>query len=94
VTELRPLEERDIPRISALRRQLFRQTSQDGSLDQYYHRTFFENPWRSDAYPSWVLVGGSGEVAGFIGVIPLVTGLVGFCPLYRLVGLNTCPAKK
>jgi hypothetical protein len=31
---------------------------------------------------------------GFIGVIPLVTGLVGFCPLYRLVGLNTCPAKK
>jgi hypothetical protein len=70
VTELRPLEERDIPRISALRRQLFRQTSQDGSLDQYYHRTFFENPWRSDAYPSWVLVGGSGEVAGFIGVIP------------------------
>lgn len=27
---------------------------------------------------------------GLIGVIPLVTGLVGFCPLYRLVGINTC----
>lgn len=27
---------------------------------------------------------------GWIGLIPLVTGLVGFCPLYRLVGLNTC----
>jgi len=28
---------------------------------------------------------------GWIGLIPLITGLVGFCPLYRLVGLNTCP---
>jgi hypothetical protein len=27
---------------------------------------------------------------GWLGLIPLVTGLVGFCPLYRLVGLNTC----
>lgn len=26
------------------------------------------------------------------GVIPLLTGLVGFCPLYRLIGLSTCPA--
>ncbi len=30
---------------------------------------------------------------GWIGVVPLLTGLVGFCPLYRLVGLNTCPRK-
>lgn len=27
---------------------------------------------------------------GWIGVIPLLTGLVGMCPLYRLVGINTC----
>ena len=27
---------------------------------------------------------------GFIGVVPLLTGLAGFCPLYRLVGLSTC----
>lgn len=27
---------------------------------------------------------------GWIGVIPLLTGLVGFCPLYRLLGINTC----
>ncbi len=27
---------------------------------------------------------------GFVGVVPLVTGLFGFCPLYRLVGLSTC----
>ncbi len=26
-----------------------------------------------------------------LGLIPLVTGLVGFCPAYRLLGLNTCP---
>ncbi|MBK8254760.1 MAG: DUF2892 domain-containing protein [Polyangiaceae bacterium] len=28
---------------------------------------------------------------GYIGVIPLLTGLIGSCPLYRLVGLRTCP---
>ena len=27
---------------------------------------------------------------GWIGVIPLLTGLVGVCPLYRLIGMNTC----
>lgn len=31
---------------------------------------------------------------GYIGLIPLLTGLIGFCPLYKLVGLNTCPLKK
>lgn len=28
---------------------------------------------------------------GWIGVIPLVTGLVGFCGLYQLLGIKTCP---
>mgnify|MGYP002777079074 FL=1 len=27
---------------------------------------------------------------GWLGLVPLVTGLVGFCPLYRLIGVNTC----
>jgi len=27
---------------------------------------------------------------GWIGVVPLVTGLLGFCPLYKLFGLNSC----
>jgi hypothetical protein len=31
---------------------------------------------------------------GWIGVIPLVTGLFGFCPLYKLIGVNTCPLNK
>ena len=30
---------------------------------------------------------------GWIGVIPLVTGLVGFCPAYTLFGMNTCKMK-
>ncbi len=32
-------------------------------------------------------------VWGWIGVVPLVTGLVGWCPAYRLLGLSTCPMK-
>lgn len=32
-------------------------------------------------------------VWGWIGVIPLVTGLFQFCPLYRILGLNTCKLK-
>ena len=31
---------------------------------------------------------------GWIGVIPLATGLIGRCPAYLLLGLNTCPTKK
>ncbi len=31
---------------------------------------------------------------GWIGVVPLATGLIGFCPIYPLLGLNTCPMKK
>ena len=28
---------------------------------------------------------------GWIGLVPLVTALIGFCPAYKLFGLNTCP---
>lgn len=27
---------------------------------------------------------------GFLGVIPLFSGLLGYCPLYALVGFRTC----
>jgi hypothetical protein len=43
----------------------------------------------------------SGTVTGTLGVIALIVGgvftlttLVGFCPLYTLVGMNTCPRAK
>lgn len=31
---------------------------------------------------------------GLIGLIPLLTGLAGYCPLYQILGLSTCPMKK
>lgn len=31
---------------------------------------------------------------GYVGVIPLLTGLVGYCPVYALFGISSCPAKK
>ena len=29
---------------------------------------------------------------GWIGLIPLITGLVGICPLYAILGIRTCKA--
>jgi len=31
---------------------------------------------------------------GWLGVVPLATGLVGWCPPYALLGLNTCSTRK
>ena len=31
---------------------------------------------------------------GWIGVVPLGTALLGYCPLYSLLGIKTCPAQK
>ena len=33
-------------------------------------------------------------VWGWIGVVPLLTGLTRFCPAYPLLGMSTCPMKK
>lgn len=33
------------------------------------------------------------SVWGWIGVVPLLTGIVGWCPPYALFGLNTCAKK-
>ena len=37
----------------------------------------------------WALTGG--PLWAWIGLVPLGTGLFGFCPQYRLLGVNTCP---
>ena len=37
-----------------------------------------------------LLVVGPRTLWGLLGIIPLVTGLVGHCPLYRLLGVDTC----
>lgn len=31
---------------------------------------------------------------GWIGLVPMVTGLVGFCPAYTLFGISTCPRQR
>ncbi|MFN7180907.1 DUF2892 domain-containing protein [Hyphomonas sp.] len=31
---------------------------------------------------------------GWIGLVPLATGLIGWCPAYTLLGISTCPVKK
>ena len=31
---------------------------------------------------------------GWLGLIPIATALFGFCPLYALLGIRTCPAPK
>jgi len=31
---------------------------------------------------------------GWIGVVPLATGLIGWCPPYSLLGIDTCKTKE
>jgi hypothetical protein len=31
---------------------------------------------------------------GWIGIVPLLTGAVGFCPAYAIFGMSTCSMKK
>ena len=31
---------------------------------------------------------------GWVGVVPLATAALGFCPLYAVLGLNTCPTQR
>ena len=45
-----------------------------------------------------VLIGlaATGQVGvwGWIGLVPLATGLIGWCPPYSLLGINTCKNPK
>ena len=45
-----------------------------------------------------VLIGlaATGQVGvwGWLGLLPLVTGLIGWCPPYSLLGINTCKNRK
>ena len=31
---------------------------------------------------------------GYIGVVPLITGIVGHCPMYSMLGINTCSLRR
>ena len=39
-------------------------------------------------------VAGMLPVWGYIGIVPLATGLLNWCPAYTLFGMNTCGTKK
>ena len=41
---------------------------------------------------AWALT--DGPVWAWSGVVPLATGLMGWCPAYSIFGMNTCPTKK
>jgi hypothetical protein len=40
-----------------------------------------------------MLIAGPKSLWGLLGLVPLMTGLAGYCPLYQLLGLNTCALK-
>lgn len=33
---------------------------------------------------------GTVDVWGYLGAVPLLTGLIGWCPAYTLIGFKTC----
>jgi len=37
---------------------------------------------------------GKARYIGLLGLVPLLTAAMSFCPLYTLLGLSTCPTKK
>jgi hypothetical protein len=43
-----------------------------------------------------VALAGMGTIGawGYIGVVPILTGVAGTCPLYSVFGFSTCPVKK
>jgi hypothetical protein len=43
------------------------------------------------ALVAWALMGG--PVWAWIGIVPLATGAIGFCPLYPILGMSTCAKK-
>jgi hypothetical protein len=40
----------------------------------------------------WAILGG--PVWAWIGVVPLATGLIGWCPAYLPLGMSTCKTKQ
>ena len=31
---------------------------------------------------------------GYVGVVPLITGIAGHCPMYSMLGINTCSLRR
>lgn len=43
-----------------------------------------------------VVLAAMGQIGvwGYIGIVPILTGLFNFCPAYSLLGMNTCGIRK
>jgi hypothetical protein len=41
-----------------------------------------------------VLLEGNARWLGLIGLVPLLTGIFGYCPAYVLLGFSSCPLAK
>ena len=43
---------------------------------------------------AWALLGSSSmAVWGWVGIVPLLTGLVGWCPPYAIFGISSCKTR-
>lgn len=37
---------------------------------------------------------GNARYWGLVGIVPLLTGFLRFCPMYSLLGISTCPLQR
>ena len=44
-------------------------------------------------FSTFFILEGDMKFIALIGFIPLITGLISFCPLYRIFGVSTCKLK-
>lgn len=40
----------------------------------------------------WTITGG--QAWGWVGIVPLASAVLGFCPAYTFLGIRTCPAPR
>jgi len=41
-----------------------------------------------------LIIVGPQTLWGLVGLIPLLTAVIGFCPLYKIFGLSSCPISR
>jgi acetyltransferase (GNAT) family protein len=78
-TAIRSFAEADIPQVVDLFWRYMRQRegSAPADLRQVFRKLYFENPWVDSAYPSLVYEEKSGEVIGFLGIVPRKMSMCG-----------------
>ena len=54
----------------------------------------FDAGWAPVIRRNWEFMIGALPVVLLLGVVPLATGAIGWCPPYALLGFNTCAVKK